>query len=336
MNFRTIIQQSISTLLAAIALAILTWLWNSITDGAVIRALGGLTEQELRDPQTRGELRGPQGEQGLQGERGPQGDQGPQGERGEQGLQGDRGPQGDQGPQGVRGAQGEQGLQGVRGAQGDAAFVPVGAVVAFRDTDGCPTDMGWRNFGEGAGRFIVGTGSHTQFDSYGMHVENLKLGAKGGHRTHRLRKEEMPAHSHEYAFSSGQASPKHVDTTPDEFGAKDRTIQTGESGNNVPHNNMPPYVALHYCVFVGTLEHRNRQKMLLEEAGSRLEHVVKMTVHVTDRVHREPVYRVSGKWMRGIRYCSTGATVAGLARPEWVVEIDACAVIPDEEPMAES
>ena len=72
-------------------------------------------------------------------------------------------------------------------------------------------------------------------------------------------------------------------------------------------------------------------RMLLEEAGSRLEHIVKMTVYVTDWVHREPVYRAIGEWMRGIRYCSTGITVAGLARPEWVVEIDVYAVIPGDE-----
>ena len=33
--------------------------------------------------------------------------------------------------------------------------------------------------------------------------------------------------------------------------------------------------------------------------------------------------------MRGIRYCSTGVTVTGLARPGRVVEIDALAVVPD-------
>ena len=77
-------------------------------------------------------------------------------------------------------------------------------------------------------------------------------------------------------------------------------------------------------------------RTLLEESGSRLEHVVKMTVYVTDWVHREPVYKVIGKWMRGIRYCSTGVIVAGLARPEWVVEIDAHAVIPRDEMPSET
>ena len=70
---------------------------------------------------------------------------------------------------------------------------------------------------------------------------------------------------------------------------------------------------------------------LLEEAGSKLAHIVKMTVYVTDWRYREEVYRVIGEVMKGIHYCSTGITVAGLARPEFVVEIDAHAVIPDEE-----
>ena len=70
---------------------------------------------------------------------------------------------------------------------------------------------------------------------------------------------------------------------------------------------------------------------LLEEAGSKLAHIVKMTVYVTDWRYREEVYRVIGEVMKGIYYCSTGVTVIGLARPEFVVEIDAHAVIPDEE-----
>ena len=71
-------------------------------------------------------------------------------------------------------------------------------------------------------------------------------------------------------------------------------------------------------------------KQLLEEAGSCLEHIVKMNVYVTDWSYREPVYKELAEILRGIRYCSTGITVAGLARPEWVVEIDAQAIVPGE------
>ena len=70
-------------------------------------------------------------------------------------------------------------------------------------------------------------------------------------------------------------------------------------------------------------------KQLLEEAGSKLAHICKITVYITDRSYREPVYREIGKWLKGVYPCSTGLIVQGLARPEWVMEIDVEAVIPE-------
>src|SRR3546814_13816425 len=72
-------------------------------------------------------------------------------------------------------------------------------------------------------------------------------------------------------------------------------------------------------------------KQLLEEAGSCLDHVCKITVYITDRAYREPVYRTIGKWLKGVHPCSTGLIVNGLARPEWVMEIDVEAMIPAGE-----
>jgi len=68
---------------------------------------------------------------------------------------------------------------------------------------------------------------------------------------------------------------------------------------------------------------------LLTEAGAQLEDVVKVVVYLTDVRFREPVYRVMGRWLRGVYPVSTGLVVSALARPEWLVEIDATAVIPD-------
>ena len=70
-------------------------------------------------------------------------------------------------------------------------------------------------------------------------------------------------------------------------------------------------------------------KHLLEEAGAKLEHICRIQVYVTDRAYREPVYRVIGKWLKGVYPVSTGLIVQGLARPEWVMEIEATAVVPD-------
>ncbi len=72
-------------------------------------------------------------------------------------------------------------------------------------------------------------------------------------------------------------------------------------------------------------------KILLEEAGARLEHICKTTIYVTDRAYREPVYRVIGKWLKGVYPCSTGLIVNGLARPDMLMEIDVEAVIPEEK-----
>jgi enamine deaminase RidA (YjgF/YER057c/UK114 family) len=69
--------------------------------------------------------------------------------------------------------------------------------------------------------------------------------------------------------------------------------------------------------------------MLLEESGSALEDLVKIVVYLTDVRYREPVYQVMGRWLKGVFPVSTGVVVTALARPEWVVEIDATAVIPD-------
>lgn len=88
-------------------------------------------------------------------------------------------------------------------------------------------------------------------------------------------------------------------------------------------------------VGVGDVEAQAERAManvaqLLEEAGSRLEDVCKLVVYLTDVRYREPVYRVLGRWLRGVHPVSTGLVVTALARPEWLVEIDVTAVIPDE------
>tara|TARA_Y100000758_G_scaffold303158_1_gene273332 strand:+ start:3046 stop:3459 length:414 start_codon:yes stop_codon:yes gene_type:complete len=71
-------------------------------------------------------------------------------------------------------------------------------------------------------------------------------------------------------------------------------------------------------------------KQLLEEAGSEISHVVKTTTYITDARNREPVYREIGKWLKGVYPVSTGLVVSGLAQPDWLVEIDVIAVIPDK------
>ena len=69
--------------------------------------------------------------------------------------------------------------------------------------------------------------------------------------------------------------------------------------------------------------------MLLKEAGSQLDHICKLTIYITDPRYREDVYLVVGRWLKGVFPVSTGIVISALARPEYLVEIDATAVIPD-------
>ena len=70
-------------------------------------------------------------------------------------------------------------------------------------------------------------------------------------------------------------------------------------------------------------------RQLIEEAGGRMEHLCKVVVYLTDVRHREAVYRTMGTYIKGVHPVSTGVVVTALARPDWLVEIDATAVIPD-------
>ena len=69
---------------------------------------------------------------------------------------------------------------------------------------------------------------------------------------------------------------------------------------------------------------------LLREAGSKLQDICKITVYITDRAYREDVYQQIGKWLKGVYPVSTGLIVQGLARPEWLMEIEVMAVATDD------
>jgi enamine deaminase RidA (YjgF/YER057c/UK114 family) len=99
--------------------------------------------------------------------------------------------------------------------------------------------------------------------------------------------------------------------------------QTGFDLNNVLHGPGDPAAQADQAM--------KNVKVLLEEAGSKLEHICKMTVYLVDRAHRGMVYRVIGEHLKGIHVVSTGLIVAGLALPELLMEIDIDAVIPEDE-----
>ena len=69
-------------------------------------------------------------------------------------------------------------------------------------------------------------------------------------------------------------------------------------------------------------------ELLIKEAGGTMNHLVKIVVYITDIKNREVIYQVIGEYIKNVHPVSTGLVVERLARPEWLVEIDATAVIP--------
>ena len=87
-------------------------------------------------------------------------------------------------------------------------------------------------------------------------------------------------------------------------------------------------------LYVGDPKLQTRKTMenidlLLKEAGSCMDHVCRIVVYLVDIRYREEVYQEMGKWLKGVHPCSTGLVVLALARPDWLVEIEVTAVIPD-------
>ena len=68
-------------------------------------------------------------------------------------------------------------------------------------------------------------------------------------------------------------------------------------------------------------------RVVVEEAGGRLEDICKITTNLTDVAHRSAVYPVLGEHLRGVHPVSTGLVMKALPRPEMDVLVDIFAVI---------
>lgn len=137
-----------------------------------------------------------------------------------------------------------------------------GVVVAFDrddlDQDTCP--KGWKPFEQARGRVIVGAGDPSKapaefgLDENGNHLTDRSLRQHGGTETHQLSINEMPTHEHpvrdmEWGYSiNGNDHPARIDVDDGPpWGGHTGRLNTEPRGENQPHNNMPPYIALYFC-----------------------------------------------------------------------------------------
>ena len=128
-----------------------------------------------------------------------------------------------------------------------ASGVGSGAVMAFDIPSGCPE--GWTEFSDASGMVIVGVGK----------AENLSqrnYRDTGGSEKHALTRNELASHSHGFSgdsveFGGWGGSGNFYKLAPgntaefEESHTPSGSIElTGESR---PHENMPPFIVLHYC-----------------------------------------------------------------------------------------
>jgi enamine deaminase RidA (YjgF/YER057c/UK114 family) len=77
-----------------------------------------------------------------------------------------------------------------------------------------------------------------------------------------------------------------------------------------------------------TVQILDNVKTLVEAAGGTLGDVARIVVYLTSRDHLPTVLAVRRRYFREPYPASTAVVVVGLARPDWLVEIEATAVLP--------
>jgi len=83
----------------------------------------------------------------------------------------------------------------------------------------------------------------------------------------------------------------------------------------------------------GDIEAQARQvyenmKAVLDDAGGSFDDIVKTTIYITDIKHREGLHKIRKQYFTGDQATSTLLIIKGLAREEFLMEVEAIAVIP--------
>jgi enamine deaminase RidA (YjgF/YER057c/UK114 family) len=73
-------------------------------------------------------------------------------------------------------------------------------------------------------------------------------------------------------------------------------------------------------------------RAIVEDAGMKLTDIARLTVLLTDRANLPKFAEVRKRYLGDHKPAATGFVVAGLVRPEWLIEVDAIALRPIAAP----
>jgi hypothetical protein len=138
--------------------------------------------------------------------------------------------------------------------------LPSGIVAAFDLPNGCPE--GWAIFEPAISRVIVGAVGPSRSmqvptsDMHGSRLSARQYRSDGGEEGHVLKLDELPKHSHSFrlgmatAPAQNESDQRLMRASDSARGGSTLTGGTGPGDNlqGEPHENMPPYVALYFCM----------------------------------------------------------------------------------------
>lgn len=100
---------------------------------------------------------------------------------------------------------------------------------------------GWKVYPDVGGKFPIASGSWDD----GTEKRAFSPGDTGGEYRHKLTVDEMPKHTHDYQTKK-ETKRQSGDST--EVWWSEQSRATSPAGGDVPHNNVPPYLVLNFCI----------------------------------------------------------------------------------------
>lgn len=123
------------------------------------------------------------------------------------------------------------------------AMIPDGVVVIWSNPNKTPPSDCWNISSDLDGRFPIGVGQANN-TAHGTHVYGL--GETGGSEEVKLEVKHLPSHTHDVGFNVVKRSNGGQDASSGE--GNDASITSTSTGDNVAHENRPPYRAVYFLV----------------------------------------------------------------------------------------